>query len=68
MQYQNKDTGEILSHDDMYQLYRCYIDNNIIDDYGFDDFLDGATDVNGLYVMVDVNRLHLWNLIAATES
>lgn len=49
VKYQNKDTGEILSIDDIYLLYRWYIDNNIIDDYGFDDFLDGATDINGLF-------------------
>jgi hypothetical protein len=49
VKYLNKDTGEAKTREQMFDLYQVMVKDNVIDDYGFDDFMDGATDINGQY-------------------
>lgn len=48
--YVNRETGDTLTEDQMHDLYDTYIFAGIIDDHGYEDFVEGATDeATGLY-------------------
>ena len=51
--YRNKDDGTTKTDAQMRVLYCEYVNHGIIDDYGYADFIEGATDVNGLYEVIE---------------
>ena len=51
--YENKDDGCVRTEEQMRLLYAELVNHGIIDDYGYTDFIDGATDINGQYKVVE---------------
>ncbi len=49
MLYRNKDTDETKTEGQLYTEYILLVAEGIIEENGFDDYLEGITDTNGLY-------------------
>ena len=53
--YRDKDTGYTRTEAQMRVLWAEYVNHGIIDDYGYADFIEGATDRNGQYEVIEEN-------------